>query len=49
LQGGGELCGVVAEALPPKRPAGMVGRVRSADGRKRWIKAVDLRPSTEGG
>ena len=25
------------------------GRVRNADGRQRWISAVDLRPVTEGG
>jgi hypothetical protein len=30
--------------LVGERPAGMVGRVRGADGRQRWIKAVDLRP-----
>jgi len=25
------------------------GRVRVADGRQRWIRAVDLRPAKEGG
>ena len=25
------------------------GRVRGADGRQRWIRAIDLRPTKEGG
>jgi hypothetical protein len=32
--------------LVGERPAGMAGRVRGADGRQRWIRAVDLRPAS---